>query len=221
MAFLENASAAIIGGMAGGFIVLFAMGLWYKFRTFQLYYLDPKENLMAEHMQEYTALRTDVGLCSFHVRVRPRRGLILTAYNIAFFDKGCLPWLHGKRRSINDIKVYNMRYCDSRTRDFHDSNLQILDDDGSYTEQPTLSLASGSSTFFELDVEVGNILNSWEGILSFQFYYERDGNPDKKNVRTKFFVSSPNKRRPVRCIGKKVLRCEAKLAQLEIDRTGS
>lgn len=215
MTFLENAGAEIIGGMVGGLTVLFATVLWYKFRTFQLHYLDCKESITAEHMREYTALRTGVGRCSFRVMIRPRRGLTLTGYSFAFFDRGKLPWSHGERRNTKDVKVCKMRYFNTHTRDFHDANLKIIDDEGSYTEQPLLSLAAGSRAYFELDVEVSNALESWEGILSFQLHYERDGNPDKKNVRTKFFVRPPNKRRPFRSIFKKVLRCEAKSAQLE------
>ncbi len=205
MALLENASGEVIGGIVGGLVVLYFTSLWYKFRTFQLYYLDTKESLTAEHMSEYTAMRTEVGHCRFRIRLRPRIGLQLEKYSFVFFDRGKLPWLVGRRRSTEDARVCRMRYFNHNDRRFHDATLKNFDNEGSYAEK-LLSLPGGSCTYFELDAEISNALKSWEGILSFQIYYERDGNPEKKNVRTKFFVRANDKTRTLRSIGKKILR---------------
>lgn len=219
MAFLENAGGEIIGGIVGGLVVLFAASLWYKFRTFQLYYLDPQENLAAEHMREYTAIRTEVGNCCFRIRLRPRIGLSLEKYDFAFFDRGKLPWLVGKRRSTNDAKVYKMLHFSHHDKQFHDTKLDI-DNEGSYAEH-LLSLSGGNCTYFELYAEIGNALKSWEGILSFQIHYERDGNPEKKNIRTKFLVRANDKARTIRSIGKKLLKVTpiSQVSHMEDSRT--
>ena len=102
-----------------------------------------------------------------------------------------------------------MRYFDANDRQFHDANLRVYDNEGSYAERPLLPLPGGSCAYFELYVEINEVLKSWEGILSFQIQYERDGNPDKSNVRTKFIVREDNKARTFRSIGKKILRASA------------
>ncbi|OGO01095.1 MAG: hypothetical protein A2Y72_04860 [Chloroflexi bacterium RBG_13_53_26] len=206
MAFLENAGGEVIGGIVGGIVVLSAVSLWYKFRTFQLYYLDPQESPTAEHMREYTAVRTNTGLCLFRIRLRPRLGLELEKYSFAFFDRGKLPWLVGRRRSTDDAKIYMMRYFSSNDQQFHDAGLRIFKNEGSCTEQPLLSLSGGSCTYFELGAEISDALKSWEGILSFQIHYTRDGNPEKRNVRTKFLVRANDKSTPFRSVGKKILK---------------
>lgn len=200
MSFVENAAGEIVGGVVGGLVTLFAVSLWRKFRTFQLHYLDPKDCLTAEHISEYTAVRTDKGRCYFRLRLRPRVGLRLEKYSFAFFDKGKLPWTAGRRRSTHDAIIYKACYFNSHTQQFHDANLKVFEQ-GSYTEQPLLSLSGGSCAYFELYAEIGEALQSWEGILSFQIHYERDGNPEKRDLRTKFLVGANDKPS-----GKKILR---------------
>ncbi len=199
--FWEIASFFILLVFTTGAILRWVKG---RYGIFELRYLDPTEPLKAEHMQEYTAVRTDVGSSYFRITIRPRIGVALTKYSIAFFNKGWLPWLHGRRRSTNEIKIYKMRYNSSGK--FCDAKLQMLDDEGSYSEEPCKVLAGGNRECYEFYVDVHNSLKAWEGILSFQLHFERDGNPDRRNVRTKFFVRASNRRRPIRSIFKKVLK---------------
>lgn len=204
MAFLENAGADVIGGIVGGIVVLCAVSFWYNFRSFQLLYLDPKEKPTAEHMREYTAVRTNTGRCCFRIRLRPRLGLELEKYNFAFFDRGRLPWQVGRRRSTKDIRISRMCTYNHHDQRFHDATLET-GEEGSSSGDVLLSLPGGSCTYFELEAEISDTLKSWEGILSFQIHYTRDGNPDKRNVRTKFLVGANDEVIPLRSFGKKIL----------------
>jgi hypothetical protein len=205
MAFLENVGVEIIGGIVGGGVVLSAPYLWSRFRTFQLRYLSPQEEITAEYMHEYTAVRTNTKVSRFRIRLRPRIGLEIERYNFSFFDRGKLPWLVGRRRSTDEIRIRTVRRHSSNDGQFHDAGLRVLKDGGSSIEH-ALALSGGSCTFYELEAEVSEALKSWEGILSFRIEYRRHGNLDKRNVRTKFLVAPNDKASTPLCsLGKKIL----------------
>jgi len=208
MAFLENAGAEVIGGVIGGLVVLYAGSLWFKFSTFQIRFLSHTEPITAEHAGEHTALRTDVGTSVFNVCIKPRKGIELEKYGFAFFEKGKLPWLVGRRCSTENAEITQMRFFNDRNRTWEDAPLTKYYNEGCFAEKPILNLAGGSRAYYALEVRVASSLKSWEGVLSFKLFYQRDGNPETKKVRTKFFVRSPDKHRPMRSLFKKVLKCE-------------
>ncbi|MFC1980890.1 hypothetical protein ACFLVN_01420 [Chloroflexota bacterium] len=207
-AFWQNVSGEVIGGIFGGLVVFSAALLWYKYRTFRIRFLSTEGRLTAEHMRQYTAIRADIGLATFRVIIIPRIGVDLVSYNFAFFDRGKLPWLVGRRRSTNDIKVTGMRYYNGRLRKWVKVDLENSDNEGITSDQPSFSLASGSRAYYDLDTRIANTLKEWEGVLSFKLFFQRGGNPEAKSVRTKFFVRASDKQRPMRSIFKKVLKCE-------------
>lgn len=53
-----------------------------------------------------------------------------------------------------------------------------------------------------------NTLKNWEGMLSLQIAFERDGNGDKRTPKAKFFIRQPKLKRPFRSIGKHVIECD-------------
>lgn len=210
MGFLENASAEMLGGIMGGLVVLVFLSAWNKIRLFEIRCFSPSELITAEHIQTCTALRTNVGCCTARLRIRPRRGMELEQYDFAFFDRGWLPWLVGRRRNTPEVRVLNMRYVSDNSRVFHDSGLRVIEGEGSHSGTPMVSLAAGNCLYLEIDICVAETLKMWEGVLSLQLHYQRDGNPERQNVRMKFFVRPPDARRPWRSMFKRVMNCEAK-----------
>ncbi len=208
MAFIQNAGANVIGGVVGGLVVLFAIGFWYKFRTFKLRYLNPEESLTAENMRQYTAIRMDVGEYVTRISIRPRQGMILDAIGIAFFDCGLLPWKAGRRRSNRDILANSLRYFDDNdswiTPEFK------VKKEYSVVELPKLRFDSHSRRIFEITFNVTDAVKSWQGVLGFQMFFTRGGDPDRKNINTKCIIYAPEKKRPFRAIGKRILRCPLK-----------
>jgi hypothetical protein len=196
MAFVQNAGAGITIGIIGGLVLLSTAYLWYKYGIFSLKFLNPEGNIEAEDMVEYTAIRAEVGQSNFKIKLRPRIGLDISEIGFAFFDKGKLPWLVGKRRVSKEAVVYDVNHPSI--------GALTIDDEGSYVNVG-IPLTGGSDTYIDLFVRISNKLNPWEGVLSFQIHYKRGGNPVKRNVRTKFIV---NEIRPVRSIGKKILKAK-------------
>ncbi|MEW6142597.1 MAG: hypothetical protein AB1597_05485 [Chloroflexota bacterium] len=207
MAFLENAGAEVIGGILGGLVVAFGIAIWHRFRTFEIRFYDSNESIAAENMKVYTAVRTDVGKSVFNVSIKPRLGMELKQYGFAFFDRGKLPWLIGCRRVPSEICVTDMGYYDDNARKFENVNLTCYENEGSFASGPMTRTAAGTRRHLQLTVIVASSLKMWEGILSFKLFYDRDGNPETKHIRTKFFVRPPNKRKPIHSLFKKVLRC--------------
>lgn len=207
MAFFENVGAEVIGGIIGGLVVLFAGSIWYRFRTFEMRFINPKETITAENMRTYTALRTETGECYFRIILRPRRGMTLKKGSFAFFEKGRLPWLVGRRRSTNEAKIKDVRCFDHDNKKFKDENfVKSTDNDNSSVTFPEIDLPPKTCTYLECYAEINDSLKSWEGILGFKIHFERDGNPDQKYVNTKFFVRASDQKRPLRSIFKKVLK---------------
>ncbi len=205
--FWQNLSTETIGGIVGGGIVFILGSLLIRLRIFTIRFVSPTEHITPEQRGEHTAVRADVGTSVFGMCIKPRMGVELTAYGFAFFDRGKLPWLVGRRRSEN-AKITKMRFKNDYTRKWEDTPLNYYDNEGSYSDLPLLSLAGGRRAYYELEVQIASLPKPWEGVFRVLLFYERDGNPETKFIRTKFFVRPSDKRRPVRSVFKKVLKCE-------------
>ncbi len=207
MSFLENAGAEIVGGIVGGVVVLLLPFLLRYFRLFELRFLSHKEIVTAEHMNLYTALAVPIGESTIRFSIRPRRGVILNKFNIAFFNMGIIPLGFGERRNIEVLTVERMRYLKNNNnweelRDFevgHDYALANL------SNIPEASLASGKRSMFEIDINVDKNMKNWQGIFAVQILFMRDGNPDKRNIHSKMFVYNIKRKKPLRTFGKKVI----------------
>ena len=208
MAFIQNAGAEVIGGIVGGLVVLFATGFWYKFRTFELRYINPQEDIKPEKMQRFTAVRMDVGEYVARIIIRPRKGMTLNAMGIAFFDPSWLPWKAGERRSNKDILASEFSYLDINGN-WISPELQKTEH-YTYVKLPDLRLASHSQRVFEIVIKASNAVQSWQGVLGFQMHYTLGGDPDRKNVNTKCIVCSPENRRPLRAVGKRIFHLPSK-----------
>ena len=220
MAFIQNVGAEVISGIVGGLVVLFAAGFWYKFRTFELRYLNPNETFKQENIREYTAIQVGVGEYIVRMHIRPRKGMILTGFAVTFFDTGWLPWKVGDRRSNKDVFANALRYL-NKYEEYEDIPLSKVKG-YSYADLPNIHAASKSRIIFEIDIVTTDALKLWQGILGISILYNSDGNPNRKNVNTKCIISEPTKKIPFRAIGKKVLKYPYPKRQKSVsDKEGS
>lgn len=210
MSFIENASAEIVGGIVGGVVVLLLPFLFRYFRLFELRFLIPKEIVTAEHMNIFTALAVPIGESTIRFSIRPRQGVILTKFNIAFFDMGVIPLMHGERRNEEVLKFKRMRYLKNNNAWEVLSNFEIGHDYAlaNLSNIPEASLASGKRSMFEIDINVDKNMKNWQGICAVQILFMRDGNPDKRNIHSKMFVYNIKKKKPLRAFGKTIIYTE-------------
>lgn len=167
---------------------------------FNVRILDINETIRPEGMKEGTAARVESGRSTLRLSIRPRRGIRLTVISLAVFDRGWRPLSLGERRSNDVIRIVNI-------------SLPMVD------FQP--SQATGIATHLDLsesivdnarllvDIEVDVSIKEWEGVLGLDLVYDRDGNPSRSHVHEKFFVKPVTAWRPVRAIGKRVMRGQA------------
>lgn len=217
MNFIDNASAEIVGGIVGGLVVLLLPSIIRYFGLFELRFLIPKEIVAAEHMNKFTALAVPIGKSTIRFCIRPRQGILLSKFNIAFFDMGNIPLRHGRRLNEEDVEVNGMRYLKNnnvweKLSDFEIGHDYVL---ANLSNIPEAGLASGKRSMFELDIDIDKSLKNWQGIFAVQIIFMRDGNPDKRNIHSKMFVYNIQKRKPFRTIGKKILFLENKDSNLK------
>lgn len=221
---MNSVSAEIIGGVVGGLAVAltFALVPWYrnKYKRFTLRYLNPNESLTAENMLYKTALGIPSHSSSIiSIHIRPHIGLVLDDFSVAFFDPprfplGLLPDRVGRRRQPSDICVEHSRF---QLRNGKFSFCQLRTEKESITiSNLGQRLYEEESRVLELYVSTSDVMKRWRGILGIRVLYHYNGNPGKRDIRTKVFVRAPEERRPFTFAWKKTTRAE--IIESEIDR---
>ena len=192
---------AISIGLAG-LVGIFGGYKWlrHQYGAFEVRFLDPDdEPVRAEGMRRSITARIPIGKSVVRFHIRPRRfGIDLRSLNFAFFDNAIyptrfLPRSHGRRREITEIKV---------------SSLKTLDPDGQWKllavlprDQHAMTFATphelfpGNRRVYELEFDVADVMQGWDGILGFQLQYQPGLSLDRRDIHAKAFVGC--RRRPL------------------------
>lgn len=192
-AFWQGVLQETIGGIVGGLVVASVLGfiaIWKQLNTFTLQFLDPDELLTAENYSRSGLLALSVGENLVRISIKPRNGVTFERINFAFFDTRWLPWVIGRRRVTDEIKVRKVSNFSRENNVWQPQHNIAIGPEGTWANMLGIRCPRDNIERFDLTIDVAPSLKNWTGRLSLLMEYEHISPAQADKVRRTVFTGS-------------------------------
>jgi hypothetical protein len=212
---LDIAVAAVAGVLAG--LTVYVVGGLFpiaksKYRQFQIRFMRLRscETPQGDENANATSVELQTGSNEVIIRFSPRYGIRLKCLAIDFFDNRrfpirVMPYSTGTRREVESIRVDKIEVFRKSTGQWtcvkESESLSSISNSYPFDEV----IYTNSHRYYKLHVEVQEIPDKWDGIMSFRVDYMRDGNYERRDVHSKIFKGD-NRLKPIAHLFKSVAR---------------